>query len=426
MKKYFYYPALLALLLFYVFSISCNSILTVEKRKYRNGYYVSLNSKSAAKQTAAANAQLASKEIVLEEAHIANVKNSDIIEASIPITMETNMPENTVVLKKHESPQYLFSKSSKKILAKENALKIESTKVSLSNKNAIKWTAALASIFASFSALFFLRKNRAKGISTWAAKNINMSRTALIFLQALVLGCSFFIGKIFANNDLHISPFFGKLFVGLGLVSAAVYPVKNSVLKFFKHSYFKQKMLDATIVAAMAIATMSYANVHKIAFASNDMSQVEILTNNSTNSLIATINTDLAEQILLMILLVAATVFAIGLVAAIACNVACSGALVAAGVIFFGGVFGLLLAFLSLGRTVIHYMNKTVEEKALLKTKNKKFNGRLYLIVILSMALGLLSIYFAPLLYFVFLPLAVIIALIPFIPLIYALFHMEK
>jgi hypothetical protein len=87
----------------------------------------------------------------------------------------------------------------------------------------------------------------AANISFWAAKNPWKTRFMFAGIQIAMGTAGVLLGERLADNGVHFSDLSRDLLVGAFLTSSLLYPVKYSSIKFFKHSYLRQKAFDLAL-----------------------------------------------------------------------------------------------------------------------------------------------------------------------------------
>lgn len=84
-------------------------------------------------------------------------------------------------------------------------------------------------------------------ISFWAAMNPWKTRFMFAGTQIALVTAGILLGERLANNGIHFSDLSRDLLLGAFLTSSFLYPVKRTSIKFFKHSYLKQKAFDLAL-----------------------------------------------------------------------------------------------------------------------------------------------------------------------------------
>ena len=203
-----------------------------------------------------------------------------------------------------------------------------------------------------------------KRISFWAKENPANARFILLIAHILIACCAVFLGLSSYINDVIIPSWLIILSANLFFVFFLLYPIKGRKRGAFKHSYWRQKTLDFALV--MFGAFLLTAAINQFAFSSAERIiegpiQAKFIVNKITPDLSPEKNKNpianfkgqwkkmkkelkaelkaykkkvrsqkedsgiVILKIFLIILTLAVTVFLGILVAALACNISCSG-----------------------------------------------------------------------------------------------------
>jgi hypothetical protein len=87
----------------------------------------------------------------------------------------------------------------------------------------------------------------AANISFWAAKNPWKTRFMFAGIQIALGTAGVMLGEKLANNGIHFSDLSRDMLVGAFLTSSALYPVKYTSIKLFKHSYLRQNAFNLAL-----------------------------------------------------------------------------------------------------------------------------------------------------------------------------------
>ncbi len=390
MKKSFFLKSLLLACCF--FTISCNSSLTVEKRQYRQGYYVSFSTKYDQSKMKSSTPNHFSQNLKVHTKAV-SPNNIEAVE-SVDTTAFFENPVETknTILKQHESIKQSKQEVNNQKVTISPSVKNSITKTK-ENKNNFKWAIAFSAIAGLFSLTLALRKGRSKKISRWANKNKTKARIALVFSHGLLSSCAYFMGKLMADNHIFTSDLMMKASLGLGIASIAAYPFKKSQNKFFKHSYFKQKMADSLIILSTFLSVLSFSSDHhkkNMEQISNPMSQqISGVTINNVDETTSDEKKEghLGAQIGLFLLLTIAVCFAAAGISVLSCSLACSGNELGALVLFMGGGYALLLTYVLLARYIFYYYGKSKVEKDEMLNKKEDFLPLVFLLPAVACAL---------------------------------------
>ena len=100
----------------------------------------------------------------------------------------------------------------------------------------------------------------ARNISFWAAMNPWKTRFMYAGIQIGLGATGIILGERLADNGVHFSDLSGDLLLAAFLTSASLYPVRNSSLKLFRHSYFRQKVFDMALALSGFLLMVSAGN----------------------------------------------------------------------------------------------------------------------------------------------------------------------
>jgi hypothetical protein len=98
----------------------------------------------------------------------------------------------------------------------------------------------------------------AENISFWAAMNPWKTRFMSAGIQIALATAGVILGGKLANNGIHFSNLSKDVLLGAFLTSSVLYPVKNTSIRLFKHSYLRQKTFDLAL-ALSGLMLMVYA-----------------------------------------------------------------------------------------------------------------------------------------------------------------------
>jgi hypothetical protein len=87
----------------------------------------------------------------------------------------------------------------------------------------------------------------AANISFWAAMNPWKTRLMFTAIQIALGTSGVLLGEKLADNGIHFSDLSRNLLIGAFLTSAMLYPGKHASIRFFKHSYLRQKSFDLAL-----------------------------------------------------------------------------------------------------------------------------------------------------------------------------------
>jgi hypothetical protein len=87
----------------------------------------------------------------------------------------------------------------------------------------------------------------ATNISFWTAMNPWKTRFMFAGIQIALGTAGVLIGERLADNGIHFSGLSRDLLLGAFLTSSLLYPVRYTSIKFFKHSYLRQKAFDLAL-----------------------------------------------------------------------------------------------------------------------------------------------------------------------------------
>jgi hypothetical protein len=87
----------------------------------------------------------------------------------------------------------------------------------------------------------------ASNVSFWAAMNPWKTRFMFTGIQIALGTAGVLLGERLADSGVHFSDLSRDLLVGAFLTSSMLYPVKHTSIKFFKHSYLRQKSFDLAL-----------------------------------------------------------------------------------------------------------------------------------------------------------------------------------
>jgi hypothetical protein len=100
----------------------------------------------------------------------------------------------------------------------------------------------------------------AANISFWAAMNPWKTRFMFAGIQIALGTAGFMLGDKLAESGIHFSNLSRDLLLGAFLTSSMLYPVKHTSIRFFKHSYLKQKAFDLALAISGFMLMVNVGN----------------------------------------------------------------------------------------------------------------------------------------------------------------------
>jgi hypothetical protein len=97
-------------------------------------------------------------------------------------------------------------------------------------------------------------------ISFWAAMNPWKTRFMFAGAQIAMGTAGVLLGERLADNGIHFSDLSRDLLLGAFLTSSMLYPVKNTSIKFFKHTYLRQKAFDLALAISGIMLMVNAGN----------------------------------------------------------------------------------------------------------------------------------------------------------------------
>ena len=129
----------------------------------------------------------------------------------------------------------------------------------------------------------------ASNISFWAATNPWKTRFMSAGIQIALGAAGVVLGEKLAYNGIHFSTLSKDVLLGAFLTSSVLYPVKNTSIRLFKHSYIRQKTFDLAL-ALSGLMLMVYAGndpvmraslTNMVSFKSHEQQNVNMMNDNS-------------------------------------------------------------------------------------------------------------------------------------------------
>src|SRR3989304_4617222 len=368
--------------------LSCNTSLTLEKRKYTGGFYVQINgpkknisddSSLPDKQSVSANTPLLPSSVSTEQKIYESKSEKKSVKPKRKISknnQDANLA-NSGISKKKNIGNGKINQSKK--THHSNFQK------AARNTGRFRTFEFLTALGISLGVLVvFLRKGRMKKISRWAKHNAKTSRFLITAFHLIIMSLGFFTGIVLNKAGVILSDTVGVI-GAIGMILAMLfYPIRNAANKFFAHSYARQKTHDFLVCAFGLIGFMSLGNsmaAGKTSFQSKisiksryDIELTEKINNSKvadffSNAFVSKNTTDMQTEqkqiaqidtvgaILLILLIVLVSIAAGCGLAILSCSLSCSGYEVAAFLVVFGGGFLLILADVLLIRRIIGRMN---------------------------------------------------------------------
>jgi hypothetical protein len=212
----------------------------------------------------------------------------------------------------------------------------------------------------------------ASNISFWAATNPWKTRFMSAGIQIALGAAGVMLGEKLAYNGIHFSNLSKDVLLGAFLTSSVLYPVKNTSIRLFKHSYIRQKTFDLAL-ALSGLMLMVYAGndpgmraslTKMVSFKGHEQQNLNMMNDNSQapKQLVYYQNDKQVqnEQIapqkkktrggskgLLTVLVVIATLGLGYLLALASCEIYCNGMVGLSAIVGIGG--GVLLIVLAVG-----------------------------------------------------------------------------
>jgi hypothetical protein len=227
----------------------------------------------------------------------------------------------------------------------------------------------------------------ASNISFWAASNPWKTRFMSAGIQIAMGTAGVMLGEKLAYSGIHFSNLSKDVLLGAFLTSSVLYPVKNTSIRLFKHSYLRQKTFDLAL-ALSGLMLMVYAGndpgiraslTNMVSFKGHEQQNVNMLNDKSPapqqlvyyqndkqvqNEQTAPLKkkTSDGSKGLLTFLVVIATLGLGYLLAVASCNIYCNGMIGLSAIVCVGG--GALLIVLAVGliKRIWHPKPKKITE----------------------------------------------------------------
>ena len=278
-----------------------------------------------------------------------------------------------------------------------NKVKSEQSRQTPSRKNEvfILMMAILAGLI-PFGAIKAMPK-LAANISFWAAMNPWTTRFMFAGVQIALATAGVMLGERLAENSIYFSDLSRDVLLGTFLTSSIFYPVKHTSIKFFKHSYLKQKGFDLALAISGFMLMVNAGNdpamrasfTNLVSFKGHEQQKVNALNDHSQASkqLVYYLNdkqqqdeqtvpqhiaTSKGTKIIYTILVVLAALVLGMLLAAAACELSCNGLTGLAVLVGIGGVALLLGLTVWAIKSIWHPKQKKIKKPSQADSKPKE------------------------------------------------------
>jgi hypothetical protein len=132
----------------------------------------------------------------------------------------------------------------------------------------------------------------AANISFWAAMNPWTTRFLFAGVQIALATAGVMLGERLAENSIYFSDLSRDVLLGTFLTSSIFYPVKHTSIKFFKHSYLKQKGFDLALAISGFMLMVNAGNdpgmrasfTNLVSFKGHEQQTVNMLNDHSQAS----------------------------------------------------------------------------------------------------------------------------------------------
>lgn len=112
-----------------------------------------------------------------------------------------------------------------------------------------------------------------KKVSYWASQHLFWSRLLLILGFAILFGLGIYLGYLFFLEDVKLSDSSQTIVFLVLLIGIFSYPFTHHKHQFWKHSYYRQKVADWTILLAIFLLVMINTNHLLYDWIANDLGE---------------------------------------------------------------------------------------------------------------------------------------------------------
>lgn len=213
-------------------------------------------------------------------------------------------------------------------------------------------------------------QNKSKRISRWAFENSSAARGLIVSAHFVTGSCAGLIGKYLAGDGLIFSESIAYIPTLVVSAAALLYPSAAP------RDYLRRKMHDVALFSAGAVLVMYAANTYSIqsqaevsanyGFAKSNLSVDPVSTNYSLSEYGVQGSPEKKNVVgkIALTLLAVAAFAALGYgLAALSCQIACSGSSAAAAVVAIGGGIGLVALFVFTIRSIFGKTKRKKKQK---------------------------------------------------------------